>query len=115
MEYAVKVILSAVLIVLVSETGKRSSLLGGILASLPLVSVLAMVWLYAGTGDPGKVSALARSIFWLVIPSLALFIALPVLLDRGTPFYTSMALSIAVTVACYYLMVFGLKAVGVHL
>jgi F0F1-type ATP synthase assembly protein I len=85
-EYVVKVAVSAVLIVLISETSKRSTLLGALLASLPLVSVLAMLWLYSDTRDAAQVAALARSIFWLVLPSLLLFLLLPVLIERGYSF-----------------------------
>jgi hypothetical protein len=82
LHYLIKLVISAALIVLVSEVAKRSSLLGGLIASLPLVSYLGIIWLYAETGDVGKVSALAADIFWLVLPSLALFAALPWLLKR---------------------------------
>ena len=64
--------MTAVLVVAISEVAKRSSLLGAVLASIPLTSVLAMIWLYADTGDAEKVADLATGIFWLVLPSLAL-------------------------------------------
>ena len=67
--YLVKIALTTVLIVAISEIAKRSSLIGAILASVPLVSVLAMLWLYIETRDVGKVSTLATSVFWLVLPS----------------------------------------------
>ncbi len=103
--YLLKVVISAVLIVVISEVAKRSSLLGALLASVPLVSVLAIFWLYLDTKDADKVIALASSVFWLVLPSLAFFVALPLLLKQGVNFYLSMALSLAVTVGCYFLMV----------
>lgn len=78
--YIIKVALSAILIVLVSEVSKKSSLIGGIVASVPLLSVFAMIWLYIDTKSVEKVSQLSTSIFWLVIPSLSLFIILPILL-----------------------------------
>ena len=65
---AIKVAITAVLVVAISEVAKRSSLLGAVLASIPLTSVLAMVWLYADTGDAHKVADLATGIFWLVLP-----------------------------------------------
>lgn len=113
--YLVKIIVTTVLIVIISEVAKRSSLIGAILASIPLVSVLAMIWLYVDTGDVGKVSELATSIFWLVIPSLALFVTLPVLLGYGMNFYLSVGLSIAVTVACYWGMLSVLDRFGIQL
>ena len=79
----IKIIITSLIIVAISEISKRSSFIGALLASLPLVSVLAMVWLYIDTKDVEKVSDLANSIFWLVIPSLAFFISLPLLLKKG--------------------------------
>jgi hypothetical protein len=64
--------------------------------------VLAMIWLYADTKDTAQVSALSKSIFWLVLPSLALFLLLPVLLERGHAFYTSLAVSAGVTILLYF-------------
>lgn len=113
--YLFKIAVTTVLIVLISEVAKRSSLIGAILASIPLVSVLAMIWLYIDTGDSGKISALATSIFWLVIPSLVLFLALPLLLNQGVNFYLSMAISIALTAGCYLLMVMVLPRFGITL
>lgn len=113
--YVVKVAVTAILVVLISEVSKRSSVAGAILASIPLVSVLAMIWLYAETGDVTKVSALATAIFWLVIPSLALFLSLPLLLKHGIDFTASMAISIAVTVACYLGMLAAANHLGIRL
>jgi len=82
---------------------------------VPLVSVLAMVWLYVETKDVTKVSALATSIFWLVLPSLALFAALPMLLKQGIGFFPSLVFAIGITVFCYLLMAFVLRVYGVQL
>lgn len=113
--YLTKIAVTAVLVVLVSEIAKRSSLIGAILASIPLVSVLAMFWLYIDTKDVAKVSALASSVFWLVLPSLALFVALPLLLKQGLNFYLSIAISILITAGCYSFMVAILNHYGVKL
>ena len=90
-------------------------MIGAILASVPLVSVLAMIWLYIDTGSVEKVSALATGVFWLVIPSLALFITLPLLLKYGINFYLGMGLSILTTILCYFLMINILEYFGVRL
>lgn len=113
--YVVKILVTTALIVVISEVAKRSSLLGAILASIPLVSVLAMFWLYFDTRDVEKVSALASSVFWLVLPSLALFVALPLLLKQGLNFYAGIGISIAITVACYFLMISVLGHFGIRL
>ena len=78
--YVAKIAITTILIVAISEIAKRSSFAAALLASIPLVSVLAMLWLYVDTKDVAKVSALATSVFWLVLPSLVFFITLPLLL-----------------------------------
>ncbi|MBN4080951.1 DUF3147 family protein [Caldithrix abyssi] len=111
----VKILVTSGLVVVISEIGKRSSLMAGILASIPLISVLAFIWLYVDTKDVGKISDLSTSIFWLVIPSLALFIILPVMLKKGIGFYSSLVLAASVTVFCYYLMILILGKFGIKL
>ena len=113
--YLVKIAITTVLIVMIAEIAKRSSFAGALLASVPLISVLAMIWLYVDTKDVAKVSALATSVFWLVLPSLALFLTLPVLLKQGLDFYLSMSISIGITLGCYFLMISLLNHYGVKL
>jgi hypothetical protein len=113
--YIVKIAVTTILIVLISEISKRHSFAAAVLASIPLVSVIAMVWLYVDTRDVHSVAALASNIFWLVIPSLALFISLPILLKSGVNFYASLAISVAITSACYYAMVLILPRIGINL
>lgn len=107
--------ITTLLIVAIAEISKRSTFAGALLASIPVVSVLAMLWLYVDTQDVAKVSALARSVFWLVLPSLVLFITLPILLTRGMNFYVSMGISVIVTASFYWLMVMVLTHYGVKL
>ncbi len=113
--YLVKIALTTVLIVAISEIARRSSFVGALLASIPLVSVLAMLWLYIDTKSVDKVSALSTSVFWLVLPSLVLFVALPVLLRHGLNFYLSMGISITLTVTCYWVMITALDQFGIKL
>ncbi len=113
--YLIKIAVTTVLIVAIAEIAKRSSFVGALLASVPLISVLAITWLYVDTKDVAKVSALATSVFWLVLPSLAFFVALPMLLKQGLNFYLSISISVAVTVACYWLMVTALGHYGIRL
>ncbi len=110
-----KIVITVLLVVLISELSKRNSFFGALLASVPLVSVLAMLWLYLDTDDVAKVSELASSVFWLVLPSLALFIALPLLLSQGVNFYLSLTISIVITVICYGILVVILRFYGVEL
>ncbi|TAK91566.1 MAG: DUF3147 family protein [Burkholderiaceae bacterium] len=110
-----KIAVTTVLVVTISEIAKRSSFAAAVLASIPLVSVLALLWLYIDTHDVERISALSSSIFWLVLPSLALFIALPLLLKSGLHFYLSLLLSLALTAACYAAMVWALGRYGIKL
>ncbi len=113
--YVIKIVITTALIVAISEIARRSSFIAALLASIPLISVLAMVWLYIDTEDVAKVSALASSVFWLVLPSLALFVTLPLFLKQGLNFYFSLSLAVLITVGCYWLMVAVLRHFGVEL
>jgi hypothetical protein len=104
-QYALKVVISALVVIAVSELAKRSSAIAALVASLPLTSLLAFVWLYRDTHDTEKIAALSIDIFWLVIPSLALFLVLPLLLRLGWGFWLSLAAGSAVTAACYGVMI----------
>src|SRR4051794_32714356 len=91
--YLIKVIVSAGIIAAVSEISKRSAFFGGLLASLPLVSFLGMLWLYRDTKSPAKVAELSPSFFLPVFPSLTFFNPFPALLKNGVNFYPSFALA----------------------
>ena len=115
LQLVVKYAVSALLVVAISEAGKRSALVGSIVASLPVVSVLALVWLYAETKNAEQVARLSWGVFWLVLPSLLLFILLPVLLRHGMAFAAALPVSLAATACAYGLMVWGLGKFGVAL
>ena len=112
LQYAIKTLLSAVLIVVISETAKRHSTLAALLASLPLTSLLAFVWLYLDTGDSEKVAVLAHDILWLLLPSLALFLLLPWLLRLGWGFWLSLATACGGTAVLYGVMLLALRLSG---
>jgi hypothetical protein len=114
-QYAIKVIITALVVVGVSEIAKRSSLWAAVLASLPLTSLLAFVWLFLETGDGQRVASLSQGIFWLVIPSLPLFLVLPALLRAEMNFWASLGIASALTIAAYFLMIFVLGRFGVRL
>lgn len=112
--YTIKLIVSALLIVLISEVSKKYAMLGGLLASLPLVSYLAMVWLYVDTHDNQKVAQLSMHVFWLVLPSLPLFVVLAWLLRSKLPFLVSLMMATFVMFICYLVTVFILSRFGVE-
>lgn len=114
-QFLVKVAVTVTVVVAVAEISKRSSFWGALLASLPLTSLLAFVWLYADTGNTQQVANLARGIFWLVLASLPLFAILPALLGAGWHFWPSLAVSSLVTVGAYFALVWLLPRFGIPL
>ncbi|MBI5890292.1 MAG: DUF3147 family protein [Nitrosomonadales bacterium] len=113
--YAIKVVISALLIVAISEIAKRSTGFAALVASIPLTSLLAFVWLYMEGAPPERIAELSGQIFWLVIPSLLLFVMLPLLLKQGLNFWVSLALSVAATAALYIALIPVLRRFGVNL
>lgn len=114
-QFVLKVAVTVAIVLAVSEIAKRSSFWGAVLASLPLTSLLAFVWLYADTGNAQQVANLSRAIFWLVLASLPLFAILPVMLGAGWHFWPSLAISCAVTAGAYFALVWLLQRLGVQL
>ncbi len=110
----VKAIVSGILIALASEIARRNAGFGALVASLPLVSVLGMIWLWRDTSDPERLAAHAGATFWYVLPSLPMFLLIPLLLRRGMAFFPALAVGCALTISLYLTMVwigprFGLK------
>ena len=115
MQIIIKTIISAILIVLVAEIARKNSTMAGILASLPITSLLAFIWLYSDTKDVQKVADLAVSIKWMIVPSLVLFIILPILLQRGIGFYKALLVSMAATSITYFAFLFVLTKMGIKI
>jgi len=113
--YIIKVLLSSVTIVVISEISKRNTFAGSILASIPIVSLLAFIWIYIDTKDVTKIADLSQGIFWLVIPSLIFFILFPILLKKNVDFWISLGTSLTVMVLAYFLMLFFLKKAGINI
>jgi len=110
----VKALLSGVIIAAVSEIARRSPGFGALVASLPLVSVLGMMWLWRDTRDPERLAAHAGATFWFVLPSLPMFLLIPLLLRKGVGFWPALLAGCALTIGLYLLMTwigprFGLK------
>jgi hypothetical protein len=103
------------LIVTISEVGKRNSILAAVYASLPLTTLLAMVWLYLDTYDTQKVSSLSWNVLIAVIPSHVFLIAFPLLVKYGFNFWISLFISMALTAMAYWAYVVVLKHYGIHL
>lgn len=116
MQYlVVKAVISAILIVAVSEIAKRSPALGALIASLPLVSVLGMVWLWRDTQDTARLADHAQATFWYVLPSLPMFLLMPAMLRAGAPFWLALGAGVVITALLYLFMTFMLARFGVSL
>lgn len=101
---AIKAGISGIIVALASEVARRYPGFGGMIASLPLVSILAMIWLYRDTADPGAIAQHATATFWYVLPSLPMFLLVPFLIGRGLGFWPALVAGSVVTVLLYVLM-----------
>ena len=113
MELILRAALSGVIIVVASEAARRSSILGAVLISLPLTSLLAIAWLYRDTRDTEEVASFAWSILWIIPPSLVFFVVLPLSLGRGVSFAPALVLATALTTAAYAVWVVAARALGI--
>src|SRR5450432_32426 len=96
-----KALLSGVIIMAVSEIARRSPAFGALVVSLPLVSLLAILWLWRDTGDTTRIADHAEATFWYVIPSLPMFLAFPFMLRSGVGFWWALTAACVLTVALY--------------
>ena len=101
----IKAALSGVIIAIASEVARRWPGWGALIVSLPLVSVLAMIWLWRDTHDPVRLASHAESTFWFVLPSLPMFLLIPAMLRGGSSFWLALACGCALTLALYLLMI----------
>jgi hypothetical protein len=99
--YLTKLIISALIIVVVTEVAGRAPALGGLIKSLPIVSLIAILWLWHDTRDAGKIAELSISTLWFVLPSLPFFVLLWVLLKRGIAFPAAFAAALLLMILCY--------------
>lgn len=113
MLFALKLVVSALIIAGASELGKRSTFAGAILISLPLSSLLAVTWLYVETKDTARAAAMTGGIFWAVLPSLLFFLVLPALLKRGWGYWPALGAACAATAAGYAAYAAVLRRLGV--
>ena len=111
----IKIIFTALVIVIISEIAKRSTLIAGIVASIPLTSLLAFMWLYFDTQDPNSIRDLSRNILLMIPPSLTFFIVLYSLIGWNISFYSSLSISILLTAFVYWIYFIILGFFGVNL
>jgi hypothetical protein len=113
--FIIKCLLSGIIIAVVSEVAKRSPSLGALIVSLPLVSLLGILWLWRDTKDIGRIADHAESTFWYVLPSLPMFLVLPAMLRAGVGFWTSLAAGCVLTMLLYAATAWALAKFGISL
>ena len=113
--YALKVCISAIVIVAIAEIAKRNTGFAALVASLPLTSLLAFIWLHIEGSTVSQIADLSKQIFWFVLPSLLFFVLLPIFLKQGLGFWLSLSLSALATTGCYFILMFFLPRFGVQL
>jgi hypothetical protein len=111
----IKAAISGVLIALVSQIAKRYPGFGALVASLPLVSVLGMIWLWRDKPDAANMADHVQATFWYVLPSLPMFLLIPALLRSGVPFWIALAAGCGVTIGLYLLMTALAPRIGLRL
>jgi hypothetical protein len=109
----IKAALSGLVVMAASEIAKKNPAIGALVVSLPLVSILGILWLWRDTGDSERIAAHAEATFWLVLPTLPMFLVLPALLRYGMGFWTSLGASCALTVALYLATIWALPKLGI--
>lgn len=111
----VKALLSGAIIAIASEVARRSSLIGAVLISLPLTSILAAIWLYRDTQDTGEVADLSWAILWVIVPSLIFFVVLPLALRGGVAFWPALLLACGATALGYAVWIGAARRLGFDL
>lgn len=109
-----KYVATAAIVVLVSEVAKRSDKLGGLIAAMPMVTFLALIWLYIEKQPNEKISNHAWYTFWYVVPTLPMFLTFPFLHDR-IGFWWTLAACAAITIICLVVFAFVMKQFGIDL
>ena len=94
-----KALISGAIVAAASEVARRWPGIGGLIVSLPLVSLLTFVWLWRDTGDTERIAALSTSAFWFFLPSMPLFLVLPLMLRAGIGFWPAFGLAVGLTLA----------------
>ena len=108
-----KAALSGAIIMIVSEVAKRSPAFGALIVSLPLVSILGILWIWRDTHDAERIAAHASATFWYVLPSMPMFLVFPFLLRQGVDFWLALLASCALTIVLYFLFVWWLSKFGI--
>ena len=115
MYIGLKILITALIVVVVSEISRRSTIIAGLIASIPLTSLLAIIWIYFETSDVENIKNLSSNILLMIPPSLTFFICLPIFIDMKIEFYVSVLFSIVITAIVYWLYFYILGIIGINL
>ena len=115
MALAVRAAISGVIVALVAMIARRSPAAGALVASLPLISLLGMIWLWRDTGDRVRLADHAEATFWYVLPSLPMFLLIPAMLRAGISFWLAIAAGCVLTILLYLLTTIVAARFGVRL
>ena len=114
-EFAAKAALAGVIVAMVATIAQRQPSFGALIASLPLISILGMVFLWYARPDTENMALHAEATFWYVLPSLPMFLLIPLLLRNGASFFLSLAAGCALTIGLYLIMAFFGRKFGLPL
>jgi hypothetical protein len=109
-----KYLITAALVVLISETAKRNQVMGAMIAALPMVTVLTLIWLYLEQQPSARIANHAWLTFWYVLPTLPMFLSFPWLMPR-LGFWPSLAVSAVMTAGCFLVVTVVLRRLGVSM
>ena len=110
-----KAVISGLIVTLALDAARRSTSLGALILSLPLISLLAFFWLWRETGDSEQVAQLATSVFWFFLPTLPMFLIFPALLRGGMGFWPALSFALGVTASLYVALIWFASWCGVRL
>ncbi len=113
--FVTRAILSGVIIAIIAVLGRKAPALGALIASLPLISLMAMIWLWRDTADAKLIADHAEATFWYVLPSLPMFLLIPWMLRAGQNFWLALGTGIALTIVLYLLTIGIAARFGVRL
>jgi hypothetical protein len=111
----IKYLVTALLIVVVSEIARRTEKFGALIGALPFIAVMVMIWLYVERQGPQKIGNYSLYTFWYVIPTLPMFLLMPTLMARQLNFWLSLLLCAALTAGCFVATALVAKRLGVNL
>jgi hypothetical protein len=113
--FVVKAAVSGLIVALVAEIGRRSAAFSALVAALPLISILAVIWLWWDTGDDARIAAQLQATFWYVLPSLPMFLVVPALLRNGIGFWHALGAGCVLTFLLFVMTAWVLARFGVDM